>query len=78
MMKFTIVTLLILIAVHPSRSGISNADYSYDVFKPIDSIILMKTSQNIQKLDAAIHQLHDVSKQYDSIKRMIITTAPDA
>ncbi len=74
MMKFTIVTFLLLVTVNASRSGISNADYNHEVFKPIDSIILMKTNQDIQKLDAAIHQLHDVSKQYDSIKRMMMKT----
>lgn len=75
MMKITIVVLLMLIAVGSPGLDISSADNSREVFEPIDRIIVMKTSQHIEKLDAAIYQLHVASKQYDSIKRMMIDTA---
>lgn len=77
MMKLTVVTLLLLITANPSRSGVNPSDYNHEIFKPIDSIISMKTNQNIRKLDAAISQLHVVSLQYDSIKRMMTDSKID-
>ncbi len=69
--------MLFLVTVSSAPLSLPDTDYDHEVFKPIDSMIVMKANQHLQQLDTAINQLHTASRQYDAIKRMMIDSKLD-
>ncbi|SHL15214.1 hypothetical protein SAMN05444266_102226 [Chitinophaga jiangningensis] len=69
-MKPIIVVVLVMITMSASPSASVPAS-APEVFKPIDSMIVMTHHRNLQQLDTALLQLHDAAAQYTVLAKII-------
>ncbi|MBV7533750.1 hypothetical protein [Chitinophaga sp. sic0106] len=69
-MKPIIVVMLVMITLSASPSASAPAS-APEVFRPIDSMIVMTHHRNVQQLDTTMHQLQDAAAQYTVLAKLI-------